>query len=64
MSDNSVYYICPRCGHAQRSQARDTITCHQCGKRYVRRTAKTIRKHTEAETAEFMVYRQRDHSEK
>lgn len=38
------YYQCPDCGHKQKSEAEKRITCHRCGRSYLRRKAKTTEK--------------------
>ncbi|MDY6773684.1 MAG: hypothetical protein SVS85_00665 [Candidatus Nanohaloarchaea archaeon] len=38
------FYQCPECGYKQRSEAKDRIECHRCGKSYDRKKAKKVDK--------------------
>ncbi len=44
-----MYYQCPDCGYKQKSEAKDRIRCHRCGRSYKRRTAKTVEKKPDEE---------------
>lgn len=41
--DADVFYVCPDCGYAQKSNAEKRIECHRCGRSYKKRDAKTRR---------------------
>lgn len=56
-----VYYVCPECGFKQKSRAKERITCHRCGRSYLRRKAKTARKTPDDETGTgFVTYTPED----
>ncbi|WP_347721872.1 hypothetical protein [Candidatus Nanohalococcus occultus] len=40
----AVYFQCPDCGYAQRSKAQKRVKCHRCGRSYLKRDAKKVKK--------------------